>query len=235
VATTGADLVRQSYVRWALEAISKLAEDYTRYEDYYVGDHKLEFATDKWKEIFQNEFEQFADNWCQVVIDAPVQRLEITGWRSEEDKQDAADAEEIWDDNVMEIEADDLHTQAFVKGDAYLMVWRNPDDPDKVDMYYNDAVDMAVVYSGTDRRVIARAAKRYTDDDGQIWLCLYFPDRRKVDYSEGRFSYADVVRDERLGRDARGLQTRPDDSERIRSCARVPLQKPGLRAHPWRQ
>lgn len=177
--TASEEVVRRSYVQWALEIINEAAQDYIRYEDYYIGDHKLEFATDRWKDVFGNEFEEFSDNWCQVVVDSPVQRLEIDGWDVDgKPKGDVNIAEDIWDDNNLQVEADDLHTQAFVKGDAYLIVWKNPDDPDnKIDIFYNDAVDVAVVYDGANRRRIARGAKRFQDTDGQWHLVLYYPDR----------------------------------------------------------
>src|SRR5688572_28663052 len=105
MATAAEEIVRQAYLRWALTLLGDAQEDYLKYENYYVGEHKLAFSTDRWKEVFENEFEEFADNWCQVVVDTPVQRLEITGFRSDENSDDATLAETIWDDNVMEIEA----------------------------------------------------------------------------------------------------------------------------------
>src|SRR4051794_40153293 len=50
-------------------------------EAYYNGDHPLQFATSKFKEAFGNLFHAFADNWCPIVVDAPVERLRIIGFR----------------------------------------------------------------------------------------------------------------------------------------------------------
>ena len=44
-------------------------------EAYYDGEHPLQFATAKFREAFGNLFSAFADNWCEIVVDAPVERL----------------------------------------------------------------------------------------------------------------------------------------------------------------
>jgi len=173
---TEADM-RNLWLKWAIAAITEAQEDYQRFEDYYLGDHKLEFATDRWKDVFGTMFEEFSDNWCQVVVDSVVHRMEIDGWRSEDDDDAAKRAEDIWDRNSLEVEEDDLHTQTLVKGDAYLIVQPDPDKEKEALLFYNDAIDMSVQYDSSNRRRIIRAAKRYTDADGNKWMVIYFPDR----------------------------------------------------------
>lgn len=177
--------IQYSYIKWATNAFTQALKDYERYEDYYNGEHPLEFATERWKTAFETIFEQFADNWCQVVVDAVGQRLEIVGWKSEDDDKDATAAEQIWDDNEMHIEADDVHTQTLVKGDGYIIAWPDPntpaedplaDDRGPVQMFYNDATEVNVIYDGANRRKIARAAKIWTDIDGERHLRIYLPD-----------------------------------------------------------
>jgi SPP1 Gp6-like portal protein len=185
MATVAAEVVRDAYLRWALDALTKGQEDYQRFEDYYVGEHKLEFATDRWEEVFGNTFEEFADNWCQVVIDSVVHRMEIDGWQSEDDKSAAKLAEDIWDRNTLEVEEDDLHTQTLVKGDAYLIVQPNPDEETEAQIFYNDALDVTVQYSSANRRKIIRAAKRYVEPDGTRWICVYTPERIQKWYIPG--------------------------------------------------
>src|SRR4030095_11122020 len=113
--------IRQLWLNWAIKSLNDAQEDYERFEDYYLGDHELEFATDRWRDVFGNVFEEFSDNWCQVVVDSVVHRMEVDGWKSEDDDNAAKLAEDIWDRNSLEVEEDDLHTQVLVKGDAYLI------------------------------------------------------------------------------------------------------------------
>lgn len=179
--TTPETAVQQNYIQWALKALSDTLEDYERFEDYYIGEHVLEFSTGKWDEVFESTFEELADNWCAVVVDSAVQRLKITGWSCEdssaEGKAAAKLAEDIWDRNRMDVEEIDVHTQGFIKGDSYLMVWENPDQKNEAEIYYNDATEITVYYDPANHRRVLRGAKRYTDERNQQHLCLYFPDR----------------------------------------------------------
>lgn len=179
MATTSEVMIQESILRAATNALSELIPAYERYEAYYVGDHPLEFATDRWLEAFGDVFENFSDNWCQVVVDAAVDRMEIIGWKSEDKEKDAKVAEEIWDSAELGIEEEEVHTQTFVKGDAYLIGWPDPEDEEQTDpeLFYNDATLVTVSYNPTNRREIIRAAKRYDDRDGNKFMFLYFPDR----------------------------------------------------------
>lgn len=166
--------IRQNWIKWALNVLTDRLEAYEDLQDYYDGDHELAFATTKWESTFGTEFEEFADNWCQVVIDAQAQRLEILGWES--DDQDQADlAEEIWKRTYGSLEADDVHTQAAIKGDAFLMVWEDPDEANKAQLFFNDATEMQVFHDPENHHRIARAAKTWKDLSGQVHLYIYFP------------------------------------------------------------
>jgi hypothetical protein len=169
--------VEQNYIQWATKVIEAALADYERFDDYYRGDHSLEFATDKWRSTFGAKFESFSDNWCQVVVDSIVQRMEITGWDTDTgDNADTKRAEEIWDRNELQIQQDDLHTQALVKGDSYLMCWPSPENQDEAEIYYNDASEVAVYYDAKTNRHIERAAKRYIDERNQTHLFIYYED-----------------------------------------------------------
>lgn len=174
------DTKDQNWIQWATQAITKAQTNYKKFEDYYVGDHELAFATQKWEDAFGTVFEEFADNWCGVVVDSMCQRMEITGWRSEDEKSMAKEAEQIWDDNELGCEADDLHTQTAVKGDGYLIIWPDPDkkkNEPSSQIYYNDALEVTAYYDPANKRRMSRAAKRFTDEEGQTHLYLYFKDR----------------------------------------------------------
>lgn len=173
--------LQEQWLKWAGEALAEKQEEYTRFEDYYNGDHELAFATEKWESTFGEVFEEFADNWCGVVVDSMVQRLEITGWMTEgkDDKKVAAIADEIWDRNELHVEEEDLNIQTLVKGDGYLMVWPDPDETGdkKAEVYFNDALYTSVFYDPTRRRRIARATKSYVDMEGIPHLYIYTPEQ----------------------------------------------------------
>jgi hypothetical protein len=53
----------------------------TMYEAYYRGFHRLTFATTQFRDVFGALFSNYADNWCQLVVDAAAERLRVEGFR----------------------------------------------------------------------------------------------------------------------------------------------------------
>src|SRR3954451_20577446 len=79
---------------------------------YYEGDHRLAFATAKFREAFGSLFAAIADNWMQIVIDSKAERLKVQGFRF--GKQPGADqlAWDIWQANGMDAASSMAHTEA---------------------------------------------------------------------------------------------------------------------------
>lgn len=51
---------------------------------YFKGtEGKMRFASDEFKAYFQHRFEDFSDNWCMPVAQAPVERMHYLGMRLE--------------------------------------------------------------------------------------------------------------------------------------------------------
>jgi hypothetical protein len=167
------------WLQWAEKELTDNLEAYNQYQSYYIGEHPLMFATDKWKDAFGEMFEEFADNWCQVVIDAPAQRMKIEGWECD-DKAVAREANQLWEDMWLGLEAKELHTQTYVKGDGFLMVWEDPDELGTPELYYNDATEVQVHYDSRKKRRVDRATKSWTDEDGTRHLAVYFPDHTEL-------------------------------------------------------
>lgn len=168
-------------LKWALEDIQARQLDYTNYNNYYYGDHKLAFATDKFTEAFGSLMKSFADNLCPVIVDTIVDRLEITGFASQdlvpgqEDKA-ADEAAELWRLNRMDKKISDVHTEALRCGDAYVIVW--PDVDGKPHIFTNDAHLCTVKYDPENLETVIRAAKMWYDDEAEYWrMTLYYPDR----------------------------------------------------------
>lgn len=185
---------QQNWVTWGTNALAEDLESYENYEDYYDGEHELAFATERWEEEFGELFEEFADNWCGVVVDAPTQRLKILGWDST-DKAVAREAQDLWEDpeKGFQAEFDDIFTQAFVKGDSYAMVWEVDGDPDDAELFFNDATEVQVQYDPKNRRRIIRAVKRWEDEEGNIYMGIYFPEKTDIFYLPSRYNASEVA------------------------------------------
>jgi hypothetical protein len=141
------------------------------YESYYDGRHPLQFATSKFREAFGALFSAFADNWCQIVVDAAVERLRVVGFRVNEKVADEAWA--LWQANGLDVESVIAHTEAGKNGRAFLLVDPNEGEPL---ITVEHASQVIVAHDPANRRHRLAAAKRWLGDDGFQYLTLYLPD-----------------------------------------------------------
>jgi hypothetical protein len=160
---TPADLART--LNTALEV---RADDLARYTAYYMGDQRLAFATSKWRETFGMLFAELSDNWCQLVVDATVERLKIDGFRFGPSDQSADDeAWDLWQANYLDADSTLAHTEACMSGLAYVLVLPNADDPDTPRITVESPLQMIAWAAPDDRRRRLAALKRWMDDDGR--------------------------------------------------------------------
>ncbi|WNI16918.1 phage portal protein [Actinacidiphila sp. ITFR-21] len=153
------------------------------WDDYYGGKHNLGFASPRFKAAFGGLFGTFADNWCEVVCDAPAERLTPVGFRfgTGDDKEPAEadkDAQRIWQASSMDAWAKVAHTEAMVKSRAFVLVW--VEDPDaeqsEPEITVEDATQCIVAYEPGSRRRRKAALKRWDGEDGFTYATLYLPD-----------------------------------------------------------
>lgn len=72
--------------------------DIRRHVDYLRGEQgRLEFASDEFKKYFAARFSNFADNWCQPVAQAPVERMHFKGLQPTDDTSVPASVMRVWD------------------------------------------------------------------------------------------------------------------------------------------
>lgn len=193
-------------------ALGELRRRLPRYEKagrYYRGRHNLAFASEKFANTFGNLFREFALNLCPAVCDSMADRLRIADFtidaiggrrRSQKSSQTIAETEEaiaeIWQENLLEIRADEIHREAVAAGDAYLIVW--PDWRGRPTLYPQRAETCIVIYDEDDRRRIRFAAKCWQSAEGRQRLNLFYPDRTEryisTDAESGRTAAAEAFR-----------------------------------------
>ena len=144
-------------------------------EAYYEGVHRLAFATSKFREAFGTLFSAFSDNWCGVVVDAAVERLEVQGFRFGDDDADE-DAARIWQANNLDAGSAIAHETAIATSESSLLVSPNPDDDDTPRITVEHPSQMIVASSPADHRHREAAFKKWVDDDGHAMATLYLPD-----------------------------------------------------------
>lgn len=174
-------------IEWALETITKRADRYKLYRDYYGGNHRVAFATDKWRSTFGALFAAFADNLCPAIVDAVVDRLQLDGLKSVgellpgETDPNADLLDNLWDSNRMARRSGEVHLEALREGDAYVIVWPAKDPALPPVITPQKANRMCVDYDeGADTPGTIRVAAKVwpLNGKGTKWaLNLYYADR----------------------------------------------------------
>jgi hypothetical protein len=159
-----------------------------RLQDYHDGKHRLAFTSQKFRDAFGGMFASFADNWCQLVVDAVEERLNVEGFRFGADPKSDKDAWTIWQANCLDAESQLAHSEALIKGDAYAIVWGDDEGNPKVSI--ESPRDVVVAYAPGNRKKRVAALKRWRDDEG-FHATLFTPDFvykfHKVDSANGEW------------------------------------------------
>lgn len=142
--------------------------------EYYDGQHRLAFASRKFAETFGGLFGAFADNWCGLVVDASVERLQVQGFRVGENPEGDADAARIWQRNNADSESQLAFTESHVAGEAVATCWVGDDGLAEITW---EPADTALVVSDPKNRQRRLAGARfYLDEWGYEHAELFRPD-----------------------------------------------------------
>jgi hypothetical protein len=172
-----ADATTAGSPQWWLKRLSaqlsSRREKIARYDRYYSGEHPLAFATAKFRESFGGLFKELADNWCEVVVDAVEERLDVDGFRFGSEPEADKDAWEIWQRNQLDADSELTHCEALVTGYGYALVWAEGDRP----VITVESPQQCIVAHATgNRRRRAAGLKQWVDDDGYALAYVYLPD-----------------------------------------------------------
>lgn len=148
-----------------------------RYDDYYSGKQRMAFATSKFREAFGSLFERFADNWCDLVVDAVEERLNVQGFRMDPNDTAADDgAHRIWQENNLDAGSQIGHTESLINGEAAVMVWRGPNADSSPLITVEHPRQVIVATDPANRRIRRAALKHWKDDAGYLRVNVYLPD-----------------------------------------------------------
>lgn len=151
-----------------------------RFQAYYDGRHPLPQAPKKIEEKFRTFAEQARTNWCQLIVDAPAERLEVVGFKfGTGDDAEAATAldvwREIWQGNHLDADSKLMHIDALTLGSSFALVWPDEAHPAGVRITMEHATQCVVAYEPGDRRRRAAGLKVWRAADGYLYSTLYLP------------------------------------------------------------
>ncbi|MEU5361145.1 phage portal protein [Streptomyces albidoflavus] len=142
---------------------------------YYRGHQPLTFASEQFQKFHGDRYKGFADNWVQVVADAPVERLTVNGFQPAESTEADKDLWRVWNRNHLDADSQLGFLGAVNSGRSFALVWGNPDDPDTPAVTFEDASQCVIAYV-PGSRYLRRAALKRWDDGDTAFATLYLPD-----------------------------------------------------------
>lgn len=158
---------------------------YDKYFAYYDGLAPLVYSRERLKQIFSQINARFTQNWCAVVIDSVLDRIQLrqftiaqgTDETGRQIRNEAAEEvlRQLVEANELTLEADDVHLASLVAGESYIIAW--PDEDGTPQAYYNDPRLCHACYYADNPRKMRFAAKWWEDDENYVRLTLYYPDR----------------------------------------------------------
>lgn len=161
-------------LKLAVQTLQDKAIEYTPLFDYYAGNQPLRYAADRLKDIFQDRQTAFTQNWCAVVVNAVIDRLELTQWSVGDDEAASQALNELWRTTGLEADMEATHRAVAVTGEGYVLAWAGDDG---VEGYYHDPRICHIWYEAENPRRKRMGAKWWRDDAGAWRLNLYYPDR----------------------------------------------------------
>lgn len=156
----------------ALGEQRRSAEDLTSYYDGQTG--TLQYASSEWRAWFAEQYDGFTDNWCAPVVDATVERINVTGFRPFQAERADQDLQRVWLSNGADAESGLAFTEAATTSRSFALVWPNDDDPSTPVLTFESATEALVAYVPGSRRVRQAAVKVWKDEDtGREHATLY--------------------------------------------------------------
>lgn len=174
-----------------------------RADRYYRGEHDFEIASTKYRIEFAQMLNSVIDNWMPLVIDAVEERLEVTGFRFNLDRDNPdseadKDAWDIWQRNYLDDDSSLIFETSLTCGISYAMVWGDVNGQPIITAEHPSQV-YVVTESGRRRNRLA-AIKSWEDEwTQQKFVNLYFPDEIYKLVYDGNWNEREPTTKNRLG------------------------------------
>ena len=168
-------MIETSDLQRAYDALAGKELSYARAWRYYDGNQPLVYSSQRLKEVFRTLDANFSENWCAVVVDAMLDRVELDGFAVANDETATAALNDVFERTGLKLDAYDAHLAAVVVGEAFVIVWPNEDG--ETEAYYNDPLMVHAFYDAENPRQMQMAAKWWIGEDKRRHITLYYQDR----------------------------------------------------------
>jgi len=164
----------------AVNLILDKRSDYDTAQAYYEGAVEEVFASTSVKRALKKTGDHFRLNFAATPVNAVNNRLEIASVSAISDEAGSY-LDRAWASNELQLEVAQVHKNALVYGDAYLVLWPFEDG---FQLFYNSPKNTVVLYDEENPRLKRCAAKVWavSVDDSDKPRCktrvnLYYADR----------------------------------------------------------
>jgi hypothetical protein len=141
---------------------------------YYDGDHPLKYSTNRLAKAFNDINAFFAQNWCSVIVDSVLERINLQGLSVAENPAATDALKTLWASLKIMHDAQDVHEASVVTGAGYLIIGRNEEGA--LEIYENDPGMCTVIYDPASPKRKLSAGKMWADGD-KINVDIYLPER----------------------------------------------------------
>ncbi len=177
-------------------AVSHLTWKKPRYDAlwrYYDGEQSLVYSSSKLREIFHGLDARFIENWCAVVVDSVLDRLELRDLVVSDNDSATQTLRALREQSGLIDDEAPIHEDICVTGEAFAIAWRN-EETGAIEAYHNDSRLCHAFYDDTNPHLL-RAGAKWWNEDGRIRLNLYYPDRLEYYTTTREFKDGEIPSD----------------------------------------
>lgn len=121
-------------VQRAFAALKAKQGSYNLLWRFYNGDQPLQYANRRMEQIFSRLDAKWCENWCAVVVDSVVDRINLSGF-SIKDKVAKTLLDKVWSQTDAGLDAERVHKAVSVCGEGYIIM--NQDETGEVQLFAN--------------------------------------------------------------------------------------------------
>ncbi len=177
----------------AVNALNDKQAAYNALWRYYDGDQPIAYSSEKARQLLRALNAHLVENWCAVVVDAVLYRLNLLRFTVEDDPTASDILNRQWELTELNIDENEAHLAALVCGESFIFVWPGETEAaGGLQAYYHDPRLVHMFYDPTYPRLKRYAAKWWSDEDNtRRYLTLYYPDR--IEYYSARINADNIV------------------------------------------
>jgi hypothetical protein len=194
----------KSDMQIAIEALTAKVLLYDQWWAYYNGQQTLVYSSARLKDIFSGLNARFVQNWCAVVVDSVLDRMELRTPTAIDASEASDTLSELWDAAGLTDDEYSVHEDLCVTGEAFVIV---QDTDAGAEAFYNDARLVHAQYEHENPRRLRFAAKWWIDDTQHVRLTMYYADRFEYYVTRNEYKAGETVTDKSFVPIADGADT----------------------------